>query len=55
MPISKISGILTGELRLFSVYNPKIKLCYKIIYNFHRISPICSIYKQKKHNDNKWL
>ena len=47
MPISKTSGIKTGELRLFEVQileipdileiqRLKIKSCYKIVFNFYR-------------------
>ena len=37
MPISKTSGIETGELRLFEVQRLKIKARYKIIFNFDRL------------------
>jgi hypothetical protein len=37
MPIFKTSGILVGEFRLFKVQGLKIKLRYKIIYDFHLI------------------
>ena len=37
MPISKPSGIETGELRLFEIQRLKIKPCYKIIFNFYRV------------------
>ena len=48
MPISKTSGIKTGELRLFEVQRLKIKSCYKIVFNFYRARLFFWAKKHKK-------
>jgi len=53
MPISKTSGIKTGELRFFEVQHRKIKARYKIIFDFYRVWLFFGRKDTKKYNNNR--